>query len=76
MKKIPAIVWIDGEHKAEFRSFPSDDCEEYWCLLCWTQVYVMCLGTIWAKVIIGNMIGYIKRQYLELSRIGSDDSCR
>ena len=59
-----AIIWSHGNEKACVRSIPADDCEEYWCIPNWTQVRATDIDEVWARIFIGNFVGYIKRKYL------------
>ena len=59
-----AIISSAKIDKARVMSTPSDDCEEYWCIPNWTQVRATDIDEVWARIFIGNFVGYIKRKYL------------
>ena len=64
MEQYETIVWTTCNKKVKIRSMPSDNCEEYWRVPNWTHVCVTIIDDIWARIYIGNFVGYIKRKYL------------
>ena len=59
-----ATVWAPDCGKVKLRSAPSQDCSIYWNIPSGAEVDVIELGTEWAKVSVGNYIGYMRQKYL------------
>lgn len=59
-----ATIWTTGTDKVKIMARPSADCNEYWHIPNWTQVFVVESVDEWTKVLIGTSICYVQSKYI------------